>query len=938
MSGSTILLIDVMPLLYRGHFAFASKPRLTSKGVNTSAIFLFASSIQRMVAAEGVTHAALAMDVTPTFRHARFPAYKAQREKMPEDIAASIPMAEEFARAMRIPFLRVPGFEADDIIGTLAARADAAGMSARIFTPDKDFAQLVTPNVTLSRPSKVGEGTDDYTPDQVRIHWGVSSPERIIDLLALQGDAVDNIPGVAGVGGKTAVKLLSEYGSLESVLLHADEIKGKLGERIREHAEDARLSYWLATICRDAPIAESLDDFALQSPDLDALDAFLTKYELFGLKKKFGLAPSEASPEGASPNVQGGLFDFFAPSKPGPEAKKDESAGDLFQFFAAKAAPSSQPLVPRPQTSPQPPPPSPQPPDSCLAALESATAWAFALEEHDGAMQSLSFALAGNPVREWRFESPDDALLARFRPLFEREDVTKTGHDVKRGIRLLRCRGIRLSGPFHDTVLAHYVLDSAARHTLEALCAAMPDTVASAATDAGRILALDIALRAAVHEAGALDALERCEEPLAPILADMEAEGIRLDPSALTDFREELASSIADLDRRIHAMVRDAEAAKSGAAQEADTLFGAFGLVPATSSEFDIGSARQLGRVLFEVLGLPAAGKTATGQYDTSEEVLQGLVPMHPVVPLILDWKARTKLKSTYVDKLPACIDPADGRIHTTFQQALTETGRLSSDNPNLQNIPVRTDLGKRIRAAFVPRDADHVLLSADYSQIELRILASMSGDAAMSGDFRKGSDIHAETAARVHGIPVEEVTREMRSQAKRVNFGIVYGISAFGLGQRLGIPRKQASDLIAAVKAAYPGIDRFMKESVETARETGCARTLLGRRRPIRDIASRNGTLRAAAERLAVNTPVQGSAADVIKLAMVDIHRELRRRGLAAKMVLQIHDELVFDVPVAEVDAVRALVEERMTQVLPSLSVPLVVEIGVGKNWLDAH
>lgn len=921
-ASGKLLLIDVMPLLYRGHFAFASRPRLTSAGINTSAIFLFAMSVQQMISEEGVTHVALAMDVSPTFRHERYPEYKAQREKMPEDIAASIPMAEEFAAAMRIPFLRVPGFEADDVIGTLAARADAAGMSVRIFTPDKDFAQLVTERVTLSRPAKGDNGTDDYTPQQVREHWGVPSPAQIIDLLALEGDAVDNIPGVPGVGEKTASRLLQEYGSLEGVLAHADEVKGKLGERLREHADDARLSYWLATISRDAPVPGGLDEYRLQAPDMDAVTAFLTKYELFALRKKFGLSAkaSEASdglPLFGGPGVTGSF------TKPKNEAPAP--LGDLFAFFGE--APKPVENVPEGTIGCD--------VDEAVSALSGVNSFAFALEYNGDAMVAVSVAVGeGEAFREWRFANGGKAEWTRLGTVFGREGIAKVGHDVKRAMVALSRHGVSLAGPVHDLMLAHYVLDSAARHGLDALKAAFLQGNVFGKTRAATVLALQQPLWKAVREAGAWDALSRCEDPLVPILFEMEREGIRLDVDVLRAYSGELSRSIAELEQRIYAIAREAQAPVAPAE---NTLFGALGLTTEATPALDLASARQLGKLLFETLGLPSAGKTATGQYDTSEEVLQGLATQHPVVPLILEWKAQTKLKSTYVDKLPGCVDPADGRIHTTFQQALTETGRLSSDNPNLQNIPIRTELGQRIRAAFVARDEGHVLLSADYSQIELRVLASLSGDEAMAEDFRKGSDIHAETAGRVHQIPSSEVTSQMRSQAKRVNFGIVYGISAFGLAQRLGIPRKQASELIAAVKAAYPGIERFMQQAVEEARTTGCAKTLMGRRRPIRDIASRNGTQRAAAERLAVNTPVQGSAADIVKLAMVAIQNELHSRHLRTRMVLQIHDELVFDVPLDEVELVSSVVQQAMESVLP-LSVPLAVEIGYGKTWLDAH
>ena len=1037
----TLLLVDVMPLLYRGHFAFASRPRMTSGGVNTSAIFLFANALAQMVSREGVTHAALAMDTSPTFRHERYPDYKAQREKMPEDIAASIPMAEAFAHAMRIPFLRVPGFEADDVIGTLAARADAAGWRALVFTPDKDFAQLVTERVTLHRPGK-GDGTDAYTPEAVREHWGVA-PEQMVDYLGLAGDTADNIPGVPGVGEKTAAKLLQEYGSMEEILARAGDLKGKLGERLRDNVESARLSRWLAEIRRDAPVAETLDDLRLQEPDLPAVEAFCREYELGSLLRRLcpGAAPGAgAAPSAAAPEADGAQKDAAqdteaaplasaattphsyrtvrtaadlaalaaelaaAPefafdtetdgldprsaravglsfsTKPGtgwyvPLASEGreremhnaqckmhnaestmqnakckmqngtEAETDLFAFFSNSSAsggagaqsPSLEQSTPvqldlfGDTTAMAPPAPDIV---HCASSIVHSNDTAAAVppapdivHRASGIVHSAETAAAVSA----------EEVRAALAPVFADPAKTKCGHNVKFDLHVLRGLGIEAAPPFADSMLAHYVVDSAQRHGMDPLAREFlhydpipiealigpkgkgqltmdkvdVEKVAEyAAEDADVTLRLHQALEPVVRERGAWRAYAEAENPLVRVLADMEDAGIRIDTDALARYGVELGEKAAELVAHIHELAGE---------------------------PFNIDSPQQLGRILFERLGLPAAAKTSTGHWSTAEEVLQGLSSAHPIVPAILDYRAVSKLKSTYVDKLPQCIDPRDGRVHTTFNQALTETGRLSSDNPNLQNIPVRTELGQPIRAAFTARDDDHVLVSADYSQIELRVLASMSGDEAMCGDFRKGSDIHAETAARVHGIPVAEVTREQRAQAKRVNFGIVYGISAFGLGQRLGIPRKQAADLIAAVKAAYPGIARFMERSVEEARANGFARTLLGRRRPIRDIASRNGTLRAAAERLAVNTPVQGSAADIIKLAMVAVDAEIRRRRLGARMILQIHDELVFDVPRAELDELATLVRERMTGVV-DLAVPLVVDVGYGRTWLDAH
>lgn len=962
----TLLLIDVMPLLYRGHFAFANRPRLTSSGLNTSAIFIFSSLVSQMLQEEHATHAALAMDTSPTFRHERFPAYKAQRDKMPEDIAASIPMAEEFATAMNLPFLRVPGLEADDVIGTLAALGESHGLRVCLFTPDKDFAQLVTPNITLCRPAKNDAGSERFGVEEVRATWQITEPARMVDLLGLAGDASDNIPGIQGVGEKTAVKLLQEFGTLEGVLAHADDLKGKLAERVRSHAEDARLSRWLAEIRKDAPVPVRLDDLRMRPMDRQAVTAFCHKYELLSLARKLLGDTSSASPED---------LPLFAPpprAAPPPEPAQSAPADasdelPLFAAFHLTSPPSlAKPFPPAKPANAAPAAAEPREPsfqtiastaheyvlcdgdaklDRLLDALGTARAWAFdtettGLEPWRDRLVGLSFAIQEG--RAWYVPVPAESaaaarLLDRFRPLFARGDILKIGQNLKFDLAVLRHAGIEVSGPFSDTMLAHYVCDPTDRHGMDHLARALlryepipitaligekgpaqitmdlvplPQIAEYAAEDADVTLKLHGILRPMVAEARAAEALDRCENALLPVLLDMETEGIRVDASVLHMYSSELAVEIEELEA---------------------------GILKAAGMTFNIASPKQLGTVLFEHLKLPPAGRTPTGQYETSEEVLSSLQGQHPIIGLILEHRACTKLKSTYVDKLPTCIRAETGRVHTSFNQALTETGRLSSDNPNIQNIPIRTERGRRIREAFVPRDSDHVLLSADYSQVELRVMAALSGDVGMIAAFRNNADIHLETAARVHGIDPEFVTPEMRSQAKMVNFGIIYGISAFGLSQRLGVPRKQAAELIDTYFSMYPAVKHYMDRTVAEAREKGYVATLLGRRRPLRDIASRNGTLRAAAERIAINTPVQGTAADLIKLAMVAVHDDLRTRKLRSRLVLQVHDELVLDVLRSEVDEVRGIVVARMSDALP-LAVPLRVDVGFGANWLEAH
>ncbi len=906
--SNRLFVIDVMPLLYRGHFVFLKEPRVTSKGVNTSALTGFANSLLQILTEHAPTHVALALDsTTPTFRHVAYPAYKAQRQKMPEELAAAIPMAIELAEALRLPILRVDGFEADDVMGTLAARAARAGWTTYLATPDKDVAQLVGPSTFLYRPGKGGSPAEIYDERGVCEHWGLTSPGQMVEFLGLAGDASDNIVGIPGVGEKTATALLAQYGTLENVLAHAAELKGKLAEKVAAGAESALQSRSLATIRDDVPVPVELEALARREPDTEALRSVLRKYELFAIGKR----------------LLGEAFEGGAP------------AADAFRTLAD--VPHDYVCV-RTEESLR----------ALLGVLEDEPEWAFDTEttgldpRHDR-LVGLSFATA--PGRAWYVPAPQEreacrAFLERFQRAFGDPFKVRAGHNVKFDLTILRQYGVRVCGELHDSMLAHYVIDAAERHGMDALARQylhyspipitaligerkrgveqgnMGDLDATeicdyAAEDADVTLQLDRLLRREAREAGCLRALAECEEPLVEVLLDMETEGVRIDAEVLRQYGRELERELLGLEIRIREL---------------------------GGGNFNPSSPKQLGEILFDHLKLdPEAARTATGQYATSEEVLYKIRDRHPIIPLILEHRACSKLKSTYVDKLPECIDPVTGRVHTSFSQALTETGRLSSSEPNLQNIPVRTERGQRIRAAFVARDAGHLLLSADYSQVELRVMAALSGDAGMLEAFRRGADIHAETAARVYGVMPALVTAEMRSACKMVNFGIIYGISAFGLSQRLDVPRRQAAELIETYFGQYPGVKAYMDRAIAEAREKGYAQTLLGRRRSLRDISSRNATSRQAAERNAINTPVQGTAADLIKLAMVRVHRELRQRGLGARMVLQIHDELLFDVPRDEVGEVRELVKRAMTTVL-DIGVPLEVSVGVGETWLEAH
>ena len=983
MAKSSLYVIDVMPLLYRGHFAFLRNPRMTSTGVNTSALTGFIGTVMQILDTRAPTHMVLVQDsFTPTFRHEAYPEYKAQREKMPEDIGASIPMAEEFAAAMKIPIVRADGFEADDLMGSYATAAAAAeDMETYLVTGDKDIAQLVDTKTFLYRIGK--NAPEIFGPAEVCAHWGLTSPAQMIDYLALAGDSSDNIPGIRGVGEKTASTLISQYGDIESVIAHASEIKGKLGEKVAAGAEDARMSRFLTTIRRDVPLPVAIDGLARQVPDTNALRAFCAKYEMASLARRL-LGGADAKMENGKWRMENGGgqtatqvsdLPLFGGEEVGhkviTQSRGGSGAAENIKGVGeteAEISPISYPLSPisYPSEDSQAPLANLQTTphtytlvrdEAALAsladALKAAPEFAFdtettGLEPRKCALVGLSFAT--EPGRAWYvpfMQGPEGmdaeawgrAIVAALAPVFA-SDKPKIGHNARFDCAVLAHHGMAVAQPVRDTLLTHFVLDASERHGMDRLAreylrydpipisrligegrqadparmaALPPDAVCDyAAEDADVTFRLYRVLRPEAEKLGLKKALEESEEPLGDVLNDMEAAGVRIDPAALHAFGDELDAELRDLERAIY---------------------------ESAGTSFNINSPKQLGEVLFDLLKIDPNAKrsAASGQYATGEEVLQKLTARHPVVQMILDYRAAGKLKSTYADKLPACIDPETGRVHTHFSQAMTETGRLASSDPNLQNIPVRTERGKRIREAFVARDDDHLLMSADYSQIELRLVAALSGDKSMLEAFRNGADIHTETAARVYDVMPGLVTPEMRSKCKMVNFGIIYGISAFGLSQRLGVPRKEASELIESYFREYPGIKAYMEKAIADAREKGYAETVLGRRRMLRDISSRNATVRQAAERNAINTPVQGSAADLIKIAMVRVHRALRDAGLKTKLVLQIHDELLLDMPKGEEEAVRAIVRDAMVNAL-DFGVPLEVEIGVGRTWLEAH
>lgn len=906
-----LFIIDLMPFLYKGHFVFLKNPRMTAGGINTSALLGLVNGLTAILKREKPTHAVLAMDPGgPTFRHEAYAPYKAQRQKMPEDLAASIPYAFELAAALKIPVVRVDGFEADDVMGTLAVKGAEAGFDVYMATPDKDAAQIVRPGIKLYRPARSGDAAEIYDEKGVTDKWGFTSPLQMIDYLALAGDAADNIPGIRGVGEKTATDLLQRFGSVEGIIENVGKIKGKLAEKVFNGREDAKISKFLTTIRTDVPIEPNWDEYRLNGIDKEKLAAVCAKFELNRLAKDFLGDGAAAAVEESRAKDGADLTDISSAPHDYRLVNTESEARALFDELMK----------------------------ADVIAFDTETA-AFdghgPTEAHFCKMVGFSFATA--PGKAW-YVTAD--WIDVFRPLFADPSKTFIGHNVKFDRSVLLRYGIGFASTPRDTLLEHYCLDAAARHGMDALAeqylsyrpipiesligakergkeqlsmaALKPEEILDyAAEDADVTLRLDAVLRKAADESGALKSLDTAEEPLVKILIDMEREGVKIDVAALKEYAREL-------DREILALLTD--------------------ILSYADAGFNPDSPKQLGALLFDKLALPTDGikKTSMGNYSTDEKTLSKLASAHPIIPKILEYRACTKLKSTYVDKLPTLIDE-NNRVHTTYAQAFTETGRLSSSDPNLQNIPVRTSRGKLIRKAFVPRDEKHVLVSADYSQIELRLMAAFSGDKAMLEAFRNGEDIHRDTAARVYDVMPAFVTDEQRSFCKMVNFGIIYGISAFGLSQRLKISRGEAAKLIDTYFKLYPKIKEYMDRSIATAREKGYATTILGRRRTLRDINSRNATARQTAERDAINTPIQGSAADLIKVAMVNVERAISAAGLRSKMVLQIHDELVFDAPIDEVDELKAIIRREMTSAI-DFGVPLDVDIGVGKNWLEAH
>lgn len=875
-----LFLLDAYALIYRAYYAFIKNPRINSKGMNTSAVMGFVNTLNEILTKEQPTHIGVAFDHGKTFRDEAFPAYKAQREATPEDIRASVPIIKDIITAMHIPVLQADGFEADDVIGTLATKAGEAGVQTYMLTPDKDYGQLVRDNVFIFRP-RHGGGYETMGPKEVCEKYELDSPTQVIDLLALMGDSADNFPGCPGVGPKTATKLIAEFGSIDSILENSAKIKGKLREKVEGAVDDIRMSKFLATIRTDVPIDLDLDALKIQEPDTARLTEIFTELEFKSLLDKFVKKPQQPQ---KTVNLQ---LDLFA------ENTTEDAVGSEFSSYeGSKTAPCEYQLV---ETEEDALKIYEKFSSSKILVLETKTTSTNAI---DANLVGLNFAIEEGKVVQVAIPNEREKaerIVNIFKPLYESCEILKVGQNIKYDMEVLMNYGVRLAAPMFDTMLAHYVLQPEQKHNTETIAETLHQYNV---------------LKPRLKETGVEDLFYNIEMPLVPVLAEMEMTGVRLDTDALAETSKVLTERMHQIEQNIYGLA---------------------------GHEFNIASPKQVGEVLFgEMKIVEKPKKTKTGQYVTSEEVLQQLRSKAPIVDHILEHRGLKKLLGTYVDALPKLINPRTGHIHTTFNQAVTATGRLSSSNPNLQNIPVRGEDGKEIRKCFIP-EPGQLFFSADYSQIELRVMAHLSGDENMIEAFREGYDIHAATAARIYKEDINSVSRDQRTKAKRANFGIIYGITVFGLAERLDISRDEAKQLIEGYFNTFPGVHAYMEKAKETAREHGYAETFFHRRRYLPDITSHNATVRNFAERNAINAPIQGSAADIIKIAMVRIYERFQREGIRSKMILQVHDELNFSVLPEEKERVEKIVIEEMQNAYP-LHVPLVADSGWGENWLEAH
>ena len=901
-----IFFLDAYALIYRAYFALNKNPRINSKGLNTSAIMGFLNTLYEVLKNEKPTHIGIAFDLgAPTLRTDDFSAYKANREETPPDIKISVPYIKEIIKAFNIPIFEREGYEADDIIGTLAKKAEKEGFTVFMMTPDKDFGQLVSDNIFIYKPAKGGEPAKVLGPKDVCEKYGIARPEQVIDILGLWGDASDNIPGIPGIGEKNASKLVAEFDSVENLIANADKLKGKMRENVINFAQQGLLSKKLATIDTNVPIDFNEELLKVKEPDLKRLTELFEELEFRTFLARFKSQQTTDNRQQTQTQTQTQTVrvksqsQSLSQSQSQSQSQKSESTNqlDLFGNFdeepVANAVKSHEFVIVKEDDKI----------NELIDNLKKCDIFSFHIETRE-----MTFSI--NPDNIYKIELPIDDekcknLLTQFAYIFNSKEKTLIGHNIKSDISFLAKYDIEVENKLWDSMIAHYLIEPELNHNLDYLT----DIYAKDNTDINWQLYNNF--KVLLSENNLENLFYNIEMPLVRVLAKMESNGIRIDIEGLKQISEEQSKEISNIENSIYEIA---------------------------GTSFNIGSPKQLGEILFDKLNIKAPSKkTKTGQYPTGEEVLQKIINENPIVQHILDYRSLTKLKSTYVDALPSLVSTRDGLIHTSFNQAVTATGRLSSNNPNLQNIPVRTDKGREIRKAFVPRDSEHILLAADYSQIELRIIAHLSGDQVMQSAFRNGLDIHADTAARVYGVDIESVTSEMRRNAKAVNFGIIYGMSAFGLAERLKISRSEASEIIKNYFKEYVGIQEYIDKQVDFAKEFGYVETMLGRRRYLRDINSGNSVVRNFAERNAINAPIQGSSADMIKIAMTSIHNEMKSKDLKSKMILQVHDELVFDVHKDELDVLSELVKDKMINAL-QLDVPIIVNINTGNNWLEAH
>jgi DNA polymerase-1 len=942
-----LFLLDAYALIFRGYYAFIKNPRINSKGMDVSAILGFTNSLLDVIKREKPDHLAVCFDKGGSVaRTDVFPEYKANRQETPEAIRIAVPYIENILKAMNIPAIIKEGFEADDIIGTLAKKAEKEGYQTFMVTPDKDFAQLVSENIFMYRP-RFGGGYETWGIPEVQEKFGVERPEQVIDFLGMMGDSVDNIPGLPGVGEKTAKKFLAAYGSMENLLANTADLKGKMKEKVEANAELGMLSKELATIMLDVPVEFHEEDFEFCGPDLDKIKEIFGELEFRRLTENLiktyanssvgdSQPPQEKTSQSEPVKKQvsipnNGQFDLFATPGSGSVSEEESQSGyktieHKNHFYQLVNTPLSRKLLIeklQQQTS---------------VCFDTETTGLKALE-----VELIGIAFSWEAGKGYYVSFPENqeetkSILEEFTPFFENESIEKIGHNLKYDIKVLSNYNITVKGKLFDTMIAHYLINPDMRHNMDILSETylnyQPVSITELIGKKGKnqlsmrevelskqteyaVEDADITLQLKEHftkelESGNVTQLfNDVELPLVSVLTAMEIEGINLDISFLNNLSTDLASDIERLEK---------------------------GVYEQAGEEFNLASPKQLGIVLFENMKLvDKPKKTKTGQYKTSEDVLSFLAKDHQIVRDILEFRQYKKLQSTYVDALPNEVNPKTGRVHTVYAQAVAATGRLSSNNPNLQNIPIRTERGKQVRKAFIPRDENHVLLAADYSQIELRIIAALSEEETMIEAFNNGEDIHASTAAKVFGVPIDEVTRAQRSNAKTVNFGIIYGVSAFGLSNQTDLTRKEAKELIDTYYATYPKLRAYISKQIDFARENGYVETVLNRRRYLKDINSRNAIVRGAAERNAVNAPIQGSAADIIKLAMINIHQRFEKEQFKSRMLLQVHDELVFDAHKDELEIIKPIIKEEMENAY-QLSVPLDVDMGIGQNWLEAH